>query len=55
MKKMYMDDASGEFYTLEEVKEGFEQFKYEMNCEDTDFEDWLNHQILTGMIREVEE
>lgn len=52
---IYMDDASGEFYTLEEVKESFEHFKYEMGCEDTDFEDWLNYQILTGMIREVEE
>ena len=46
--KQYMDINSGEIWTKEEIKTEFEMFKYEMDPEPENFEDWFEDRLSEG-------
>ena len=43
-----MDINSGEIWTKEEIKTEFEMFKYEMDPEPENFEDWFEDRLSEG-------
>ena len=47
MKKFRNIDTN-EIWTLDEVKEAYEQFKYEISDEPADFEDYLDDLLAQG-------
>lgn len=52
---MYKDLNTGETWTKEEIREQFEMFRYEMETEYADFDEYLDEKIKAGDLKEVEE
>ena len=54
-EKLYQDDTTGETWTKSEIGELFDQLKWEMEgWENGSVDDYIEHQIRTGALKEVE-
>lgn len=48
----YRNTSTGELFTLEEVKDLFEQYKWEMKQHFDSFDEYLEHLLKTGGLEE---
>ena len=52
---MYRNTNTGETFTMDEIRESFEQFRYDMKTEYDSFEEYFEAMCNRGDFEEVEE
>lgn len=51
---MYKNTVTGEVFTLDEIKDAYEQFKWDMKDSYDSFEDWFDEMCRRGDFEEIE-
>jgi hypothetical protein len=52
---MYINTNTGEVFTMDEIRESFEQFRYDMETEYDSFEEYFEAMCDRGDFEEIEE
>ena len=51
---MYKNTITGEIFTLEEIREAYEEFEWDMRTEYDSFEDWFETMCRRGDFEEID-